>query len=330
MIEFKDLLKAGVHFGHKSALWSPKMKPFIWGAKNKVHLIDVSKTAFLLEQSAKFLKKCAEDGGSVLWVGTKRPAREIIEKAGKTLKMPFVINRWVGGTLSNFEQIKKAITRLLHLRDVLKKSVAATHYTKKELVMISKEVGRLERNVGGIIDLSYPPAAIVIIDAKREASAVKEAMNVGIPIVSLVDTNTNPGEINFVIPGNDDSPRSISCIVDYLVASVEEGKKLHKENKDKVVTEEKRKPVTTSLPVKNAPEKKDAKSVKDAKEVKPKVTEKKAIAEKKVEAKPEPKKAVETKVVTKKEDTKKSDTEKIAASKTEIKKSKDKKESTKK
>jgi small subunit ribosomal protein S2 len=280
-VDFKDLLKAGLHFGHKSALWSPKMKPFIWGVKHKVHLIDVAKTSYLLEQSGKYLKSLAAKGGSILWVGTKKPAREFIEKAGKDLKMPFVINRWIGGTLSNFEQIKKAITRLLHLRDVVKKA-DTSHYTKKEIVMLQKEVGRLERNVGGIIDLSYPPAALILIDAKRERSAIKEAFGEKIPMVALVDTNTDPDKLNFVIPGNDDSPRSIQFVVEYLTACVEEGQKEYQETKTKEaeLAAAPRKKVAP----KKAEEKPVEKKAAPKKEVKP-VAEKAETAEVKKEEK---------------------------------------------
>jgi small subunit ribosomal protein S2 len=320
MIDLKSLLKAGVHFGHKSALWSPRMKPFIWGVRNKVHLFDISKTSFLLNQAGEFLKQTAAEGKSVLWVGTKRPAQPTIERAGKSLKMPFVINRWIGGTLSNFDQIRKAITRLLHLRDVLAKSSSASHYTKKELGMLSKEVDRLEKNVGGIIDLSYPPAALIAVDAKREASAIREAKRVGIPIICLVDTNSDPSGINFVIPGNDDSPRSIECVVDHLISFVEEGQKIYKEKKAEEKEYALNKSKDKKVPVrKEAAVKKEVAPKQEApakKEDKPKVVAKQETVEKKVEAK--------------KEDTKKVEAKEAAAPKVETKKAEDKKEPAKK
>ncbi len=218
----KDMLGAGVHFGHKTSRWSPKMRPYVWGSNNKVHLIDVSKTAFLLGHAGDFLKRTAMQGGLFLWVGTKRPAQDVMKKAAESLNMPYVVNRWVGGTLSNYNQVKKAVTRLLHLRDVLDKPSA--HYKKKEMVMIQKEVARLEKNVGGIIELQYPPAAVIVVDAKREYSAVKEASLLGVPIIGLVDTNTDPDGVNYVIPGNDDSPKSIAYIVNYLETCAREGR----------------------------------------------------------------------------------------------------------
>lgn len=228
-IDLKDMLKAGLHFGHKTSRWSPNMRPYIWGSKNHVHLIDISKTAFLLEKTGAELKKLAAEGGSFLWIGTKKPAQKIVQEIATKLRMPWVIHRWIGGTLSNFDQVKKAITRLLHLRDVMAKPTV--HYTKKELVMIQKEIERLEKNVGGIIELSYPPAGLIVVDAGREQSAIKEASRLGIPIVSLVDTNTDPTGINFVIPANDDSPKSIRFVLEYLQAKIEEGMKEFKENK---------------------------------------------------------------------------------------------------
>jgi small subunit ribosomal protein S2 len=230
MVDFKELLKAGVHFGHKTSFGNPKMRPYIWGAKNRIHLIDVSKTATLLDIAGNKLKDLASNGGAILWVGTKKPAQMVIEKVGKELDMPFVVNRWIGGTLSNYAQVKKAITRYLFLRDdILKKS--DTLYTKKELVMLQKQLNRLEKNVGGIVNLEFPPAAIVVVDAQKEYSAVKEAFGMKIPVIGLVDTNTDPSFINCVIPCNDDSPRSVKLIIETLAAKVAEGKKLGIENR---------------------------------------------------------------------------------------------------
>ncbi len=223
MIDLKQMLTAGVHFGHKTSRWSPKMRPYIWGAKNRVHLIDVSKTAILLERAGNFLKDVSSKGSKVLFVGTKKPAQSIIQHAATTTRMPFVVHRWVGGTLSNYDQVKKAVTRLLHMRDVLEKS--ATHYKKKEISMIQKEIARLEKNVGGIIDFDYPPAALIVIDVKKEHSALKEAMRLGIPVVALVDTNSDPSGISYVIPSNDDSPKAISFVLNYLEGRILEGLK---------------------------------------------------------------------------------------------------------
>jgi small subunit ribosomal protein S2 len=235
MIDLKKMIDAGVHFGHKTSRWSPKMRPFIWGAKNKVHLIDVSKTAILLERAGNFLKETTSNGGKVLLVGTKKPAQSIIHRVATSTKMPFVIHRWVGGTLSNYEQVKKAVTRLLHMRDILQKST--THYKKKEISMIQKELARLEKNVGGIIDFEYPPTAIVVIDVKKEHSAIKEASRLGIPVIALVDTNCDPEGVTFIIPANDDSPKAISFVLSYLEERLLEGLKENESAKAKARAE---------------------------------------------------------------------------------------------
>jgi small subunit ribosomal protein S2 len=237
VVDLKEMLEAGVHFGHRTSRWHPKMQLYVWGARNKIHLIDISKTAFLLEKACKYIKQKAADGGVFLWVGTKKPAKDIIESVGKKLSMPYVKHRWIGGTLSNFDQIKKAITRFLHLNDVVSKD--AGYYTKKEMVMINKDIERLERNIGGIVGLKYPPAAVIVVDAKRERATVKEASKLGIPVIALVDTNTDPDGVNFVLPGNDDSEKSIKFIVDVLVKSIEEGVAIFSKSGKKAKEEEK-------------------------------------------------------------------------------------------
>jgi small subunit ribosomal protein S2 len=276
MFDFKKLLQAGVHFGHKTSFGNPKMRPYIWGAKNRIHLIDVSKTAVLLDYAGKALKELVGKGGSILWIGTKKPAQSIIEKAGKELDMPHVIHRWIGGTLSNYSQVKKAITRLLHLRDIVEKA-DTSHYTKKELVMLQKQLNRLDRNVGGIVDIAFPPAAIVVIDAKKEHSAVKEAFGMNIPVIALVDTNTDPSDVNYLIPGNDDSPKSIAVIVDYLVSCAAEGKKLAEQKKTEAAdASATRKKVEKKATAKKPVEKKTTED-KEVKKVEKKVTTKKVV-----------------------------------------------------
>ena len=320
MLDLKEFLKAGVHFGHRSSRWSPKMRPFIWGSKNRVHLIDVAKTAFLLERAGKYLKDITSQGKSVLWVGTKTPAQATIKKIATSLKMPFVINRWIGGTLTNFNQVKKAITRYLYLQDIIKKPY--TYYKKKEISMIQKEIMRLEKNIGGILDLEYPPGVIVLVDAKKEHSTIKEARNAGIPIIAMVDTNTDPTGINFIIPANDDSPRSIAFIMDYLNSCIQEGKKIYQETRkeeirakeeakkeatnkikkdvEKKATTPKAQPVKASAP--KAPEKEATKE--EPVTTKKEVTPKTEPVQKTVVPKAEEKKATEKKTVTTKSTTK--------------------------
>ncbi|HBS48095.1 TPA: 30S ribosomal protein S2 [Candidatus Dependentiae bacterium] len=247
MIDIKELLKAGVHFGHKTCKWSPKMAPFIWGAKNKIHLIDISKTAILLQRSADFLKQVTSEGKLVLWVGTKKAAQKTIISTAAELKMPYVVHRWVGGTLSNFSEIKKAITRLLHLRDALNKS--ASRFTKKEASVIQKEIARLEKNVGGILNLTSKPGAVVVIDAQKERAAIKEALSLGIPVVAMIDTNTDPAGINFVIPANDDATKSIDVIINYLGQAVKAGHEEYELNNQAKIEESRAKSKKATTPV---------------------------------------------------------------------------------
>jgi len=223
MIDFKRLIKNGVHFGHQKTRWCPKMAPYIWGSQNNVHLIDVSKTAFQLEKAAQFLQGVVAEGQCVLWVGTKKAARDIISKAAVDLKMPFVCHRWIGGTLSNNSQVKKSVTNLLHKEDVLANAEKFPLYIKKEFNKIQKDVERLNKNVGGIKNLTWPLGAIVLIDVNKERSALKEAAAMGIPVIALVDTNSDPSLVDFVIPGNDDSPNAIATIVEILADAARKG-----------------------------------------------------------------------------------------------------------
>ncbi|MDP3788340.1 MAG: 30S ribosomal protein S2 [Candidatus Chromulinivorax sp.] len=222
MIEFRDLIQAGLHFGHQKSRWCPKMAPYIWGHRNGVHLIDVSKIAFNLEKAANFLESVAAKGETILWVGTKKSAKTMIESIGQNLNMPYVNHRWLGGTITNFYQVKKAVTKYLHLEDVIKKADESS-YTKKECVTFQKAADRLKRTVGGLIELKMPIGAIVLIDVKKEATALQEAVAAGVPVVALVDSNADPMGVDFVIPGNDDSPKAIKLVLDYLAASAARG-----------------------------------------------------------------------------------------------------------
>lgn len=273
MISFKELVEAGVHFGHHTSKWHPKMRPYLWGTRSKVHLINVAKTAFLLNRAEKFLTEAAASGKPILWVGTKRPAQKSIREAADKLNMSYVTHRWIGGTLSNFEQVRKAFVRLMHMRDAKDKSLDS--YTKKEQSMFMKEMERLEKNFGGIVNLKQLPAAIVVVDAKRESSAIKEALVMGIPVISIVDTNTDPTGITFIIPSNDDSPKAIDLLVNRLADATAAGVAQHAE-------------AAEAAKAAAAAEKEAAAKAKEAakQEAKPKAEEKPAkAAAKKVEAK---------------------------------------------
>lgn len=220
---FESLIKSGIHWGHQKSRRNPKMDAYIWGSKNNVSLIDVSKTAHQLEKAAKFLESVAAEGKQILWVGTKKPAQDVIKSVATQLNMPHVTHRWIGGTLSNHSQVFKSRTKLLHYEDVLAKSEKFPFYTKKELNVIQKAVERLNKNVGGIRNLTWPLGAIVLVDILKERSALKEAARMGLPIVAIVDTNADPSLVDYVIPGNDDAPRAIKLVIDYLGEGARKG-----------------------------------------------------------------------------------------------------------
>lgn len=233
MVDFRMLVKHGVHFGHQKTRWCPKMAPYIWGIQNNIHLIDVSKTAYQLERAAQFLKEVAAEGKRILWIGTKKAARDAIVNAAVDLKMPYVCHRWIGGTLSNNSQVKKSVTNLLHKEDILANVEKFPLYLKKEFNKIQKDVERLNKSVGGIKNLTWPVGAIVLVDVTKEHSALKEAVVMGIPIVAIVDTNGDPSHVNIVIPGNDDSPRSVGLLIGRLKDAVAEGVAIAQANVEK-------------------------------------------------------------------------------------------------
>lgn len=225
----KQLVDAGVHFGHLMSRWCPKMAPYIWGHKNKVHLIDVSKTARQIEKAAKFLESVAAEGKQILWVGTKKAAQDAVAKAAAVSHMPSVNHRWIGGTLSNYTQVKKSVTKLAHHEDVIVKAEKMPHYTKKELNVFQKLVARLDKNVGGIRQLKYPVGAVVIVDVRKEAAALREAVAMGVPVVALVDTNNDPSLVDYVIPGNDDVPLAIEVVLQPLGEAAARGVEAYKQ-----------------------------------------------------------------------------------------------------
>ncbi|OGB97402.1 30S ribosomal protein S2 [candidate division TM6 bacterium RIFCSPHIGHO2_12_FULL_36_22] len=295
MIDFRDLVKRGVHFGHQTSKWCPKMAPYIWGHKNGIHLIDVAKSAQAIERAAKFLEEVAAQEQSILWVGTKKPAQITVETIGKKLNMPYVTYRWIGGTLTNFSQVKKSVTKLLHYEDILAKSENFS-YTKKELNVFSKLVGRLQKTVGGIRSLKWPLGAVVLIDVKKEDTALREANIAGIPVISLVDTNSDPSLVDYIIPGNDDSPKAINFVMNYLAEAVERGKQTAETEKKKVIAaaEAKKKAALEAKAMKKEEAPKVAESKKEVKKVAPKVAEKKEASQEDAEKEPAKKAAAKT------------------------------------
>ncbi|MDW6001628.1 30S ribosomal protein S2 [Vibrio mangrovi] len=222
-VSMRDMLKAGVHFGHQTRYWNPKMKPFIFGARNRVHIINLEKTVPMFNDALAELAKIGEKKGKVLFVGTKRAASESVKEAALASNQYYVNNRWLGGMLTNWKTVRQSIKRL---KDLEAQSTDGTFdkLTKKEALMRTREMEKLEKSLGGIKDMGGLPDALFIIDADHEHIAVKEANNLGIPVFAVVDTNSNPDGVDYIIPGNDDAIRAVQLYLNAAAASVSEGR----------------------------------------------------------------------------------------------------------
>ncbi len=222
-VTMKELLEAGVHFGHQTKRWNPKMKPFIFGARNGIYIIDLQKTVRMFKTAYDFIADTVAGGRSVLFVGTKKQARESIYEEANRCEMFYVHNRWLGGMLTNFQTIKKSIDRLNYLNKItLDESI--NMFPKKERLKLEKERVKLDSNLGGIRNMNKLPGAIFIVDPKNEAIAVREGIRLNIPIVAIVDTNCNPDEIDYIIPGNDDAIRAIRLLSSRVADACAEGR----------------------------------------------------------------------------------------------------------
>jgi small subunit ribosomal protein S2 len=217
------MLEAGVHFGHQTRFWNPKMAPFIFGERNKIHIINLEKTQPLYAQAAGFIKGVAAEGGKILFVGTKRSARDAVQKEAARCNMPYVNQRWLGGMLTNFKTIRQSIKRLNEL-DEMAQNGSLDRRGKKEAQMLRREMDKLLRSLGGIRDMTALPDALFVIDVGHEEIAIHEARKLGIPVVAVVDTNCSPDGIDYVIPGNDDAMRAILLYAGGVADSVLEGK----------------------------------------------------------------------------------------------------------
>lgn len=218
-----EMLQAGVHFGHKASKWHPKMKPYIFGERSDIHIINLELTAEKLKEALDFIKKTTAAGGVVLFVGSKDQAKEIVKRHATECDMPYVVTRWLGGTFTNFKTIKGVINKLTDLKTKQAAGELAK-YTKKEQLNFQREIEKLEELVGGIETLTKIPEAIFVVDVKKEDTAVREAKKKNVPIVALCDTNVNPDDINYPIPANDDAVKSIEMMVGLVAAAVREGK----------------------------------------------------------------------------------------------------------
>ena len=223
VVAMKQLLEAGVHFGHQTRRWDPKMAEYIFQARNGIHIIDLQKTSKKLDEAYEFMKSQAEEGKTVLFVGTKKQAQECMKEAAEKCGMFYVNQRWLGGMLTNFGTIRKRIDRLKEL-EAMQEDGTFEVLPKKEVILLKKEMDKLERNLGGIKDMTELPGVMFIVDPKKERIGILEARKLNIPVVGLIDTNCNPEDVDYAIPGNDDAIRAVKLIADVMANAIVEAK----------------------------------------------------------------------------------------------------------
>ena len=222
-VSMRDMLEAGVHFGHQTRFWNPKMRPYIFGERNKIHIVDLEKSLPLYNDALNFLGRMAASGGTILFVGTKRAAQDCIASEAKRCEMPYVNRRWLGGMLTNYRTVKQSIKRLKDLETLIEEG-GLDRVSKKEGLSLQRELAKLERGLGGIKNMEGIPDALFIIDVGHEKIAVAEAVTLGIPVVAVVDTNNPPDGVDYIIPGNDDAIRSIELYVTGAATAILEGR----------------------------------------------------------------------------------------------------------
>ena len=223
VVSMKQLLESGVHFGHQTRRWNPKMKRYIFTERNGIYIIDLQQSLDYIDRAYEFIKETVAHGGTILYVGTKKQAQEAIAEQARRVGMPFVNQRWLGGMLTNFSTVYKRLQRLKELEEIDFGDVASSGMTKKELLQLRREHDKLDRTLGGIRDMSRVPSAIWVVDTKKEHIAVNEARKLGIPVVAILDTNCDPDEVNYPIPGNDDAIRSVALLTRVVADAVAEG-----------------------------------------------------------------------------------------------------------
>lgn len=231
---FQELLDAGVHFGHLRRKWNPNMEPYIFMEKNGIHIIDLQKTIVKIDEAAAGLKQIAKSGRKILFVATKKQAKDLVSELVKEVGMPYVTERWPGGMLTNFPTIRKAVKKMVSI-DKMAKDDSWDNLSKREKLQITRQRAKLEKMLGSISDLSRLPAALFVVDVMKERIAVREAQRLGIPVFAMVDTNSNPDDVDFVIPANDDASQSIKLIVGLMTEAIREGlseRKMEKESDD--------------------------------------------------------------------------------------------------
>ena len=236
-LEYKDLLDAGVHFGHLTRKWNPKIAPYVFMERNGIHIIDLNKTLASVDEASHAVKNIVRSGRKIMFVATKKQAQEVVSEEAKRLRMPYVTNRWLGGMLTNFSTIRKSLRKLSSI-DKMMKEEAYQNLAKRERLMLTREKEKLERVLGGIADLSRLPAALFVVDIKREHIAVKEAHKLNIPVIAMVDTNSDPTQVEHPIPANDDAFKSVSIIVKHIGKAIEEGLIERKQQKEEAKLKE--------------------------------------------------------------------------------------------
>ncbi|MDP4224130.1 MAG: 30S ribosomal protein S2 [Bacteroidota bacterium] len=250
---FQELLDAGVHFGHLKRKWNPAMAPYIFMERNGIHIIDLEKTIVKLDEAASAMKHIAKSGKKILFVATKKQAKEIVADRVKQVNMPYVVERWPGGMLTNFPTIRKAVKKMGAI-DKMASDGTFTNLSKRERLQVTRQRAKLEKNLGSIIDLTRLPSALFVVDVTKEHIAVREAKRLGIPVFAMVDTNSDPSDIEFPIPANDDASKSISLIVNLLCQAIEEGLNERKLEKDKEPAQKDKKLIRKDLETSDLPE----------------------------------------------------------------------------
>jgi small subunit ribosomal protein S2 len=249
---FKELLDAGVHFGHLKRKWNPAMAPYIFMERNGIHIIDLEKTAVKIDEAASAMKHIAKSGKKVLFVATKKQAKEIVAEKVKAVNMPYVTERWPGGMLTNFPTIRKAVKKMSSI-DKMATDGTFMNLSKRERLQVTRQRAKLEKTLGSIIDLTRLPSALFIVDVSKEHIAVREAKRLGIPVFAMVDTNSDPSDIEFPIPANDDASKSISLIIGLICQAIEEGLNERKVEKDKEPQQKDKKTIRKELETKDIP-----------------------------------------------------------------------------
>lgn len=237
-VSIREMMDAGVHFGHQTKRWNPRIKPYVHSTKDGIHIIDLQKTAVATKVALGFVKSIASQGKRMIFVGTKKQSVKVIKEAALSCGQFYVIKRWLGGTITNFVTIKASVDRLRKL-EIMREKGEFEHLSKKEMALVTKEYNRLEEYLSGIRDMKEPPGAVFVVDLKKEHIAVAEANKVGIPVIAIADTNTDPGQVPYPIPGNDDAIRSIKLFSNLIAEAYNEGSKIWDKEKATMEKEEK-------------------------------------------------------------------------------------------